>query len=92
MSLLIDEAHHIHDPAMAWFRNIEDIANQLRRKNSKLSVQFDLTATPRHNKGGIFVQTISDYPLVEAIRQQVVKTPVLPDVASLTYLVELKSS
>ena len=73
-----DEAHHIHDPAMAWFRNIQDIANQLRRKNSKLSVQFDLTATPKHNKGGIFVQTISDYPLVEAIRQQVVKTPVLP--------------
>ena len=48
--VLNDEAHHIHDPAMAWLRNIEDIANQLRRKNSKLSVQFDLTATPRHNK------------------------------------------
>ena len=89
--VLNDEAHHIHDPAMAWFRNIQDIANQLRRKNSKLSVQFDLTATPRHNKGGIFVQTISDYPLVEAIRQQVVKTPVLPDEASRAKLEERKS-
>jgi type III restriction enzyme len=89
--VLNDEAHHIHDPAMAWFRNIEDISNQLRRKNSKLSVQFDLTATPKHNNGGIFVQTISDYPLVEAIRQQVVKTPVFPDEASRAKLEERKS-
>ncbi|MGZ8254474.1 MAG: DEAD/DEAH box helicase family protein [Burkholderiaceae bacterium] len=89
--VLNDEAHHIHEPGMAWFRNIQDIANQLRRKNSKLSVQFDLTATPKHNNGGIFVQTISDYPLVEAIRQQVVKTPVLPDEASRAKLEEPKS-
>jgi type III restriction enzyme len=89
--VLNDEAHHIHDRELAWFRNIQDIANQLRRKNSKLSVQFDLTATPRHNNGGIFVQTISDYPLVEAIRQQVVKTPVLPDEASRTKLQERQS-
>lgn len=90
--VLNDEAHHIHDPAMAWFRNIQDVANQLRRKNSKLSVQFDLTATPKHNNGGIFVQTISDYPLVEAIRQQVVKTPVLPDEASRAKLEERQSA
>jgi type III restriction enzyme len=38
--VLNDEAHHIHDPAMAWFRSIQDIANQLRRKNSELSVQI----------------------------------------------------
>jgi type III restriction enzyme len=90
--VLNDEAHHIHDPGVAWFRNIQDISNQLRRKNSKLSVQFDLTATPRHNKGGIFVQTVSDYPLVEAIRQQVVKTPVLPDEASRAKLEERHST
>ncbi len=90
--VLNDEAHHIHDPAMAWFKNIEDISNQLRLKNSKLSAQFDLTATPKHNNGGIFVQTISDYPLVEAIRQQVVKTPVLPDEASRAKLEERKSA
>ncbi|MGH7917077.1 MAG: DEAD/DEAH box helicase, partial [Candidatus Binataceae bacterium] len=86
-----DEAHHIHDPEMAWFKNIEDIANQLRLRGSKLSAQFDLTATPKHSNGAIFVQTISDYPLVEAIRQRVVKTPVLPDAASRAKLVERKS-
>ncbi|MGH8012092.1 MAG: DEAD/DEAH box helicase family protein [Candidatus Binataceae bacterium] len=86
-----DEAHHIHDPEMTWFKNIEDIANQLRLRGSKLSAQFDLTATPKHSNGAIFVQTISDYPLVEAIRQHVVKIPVLPDEASQAKLSERKS-
>jgi type III restriction enzyme len=87
-----DEAHHIHDPRMAWFKSIQDISNQLRQKGSKLSAQLDLTATPKHENGAIFVQTISDYPLVEAIRQQVVKTPVLPDAASRAKLVERAST
>lgn len=90
--ILNDEAHHIHDPQMAWFRNIEDIALRLRQKGSNLSAQFDLAATPKHDGGGIFVQTISDYPLVEAIRQGVVKTPVLPDEASRGKLRERKSA
>jgi type III restriction enzyme len=89
--VLNDEAHHIHDERMAWFRNILDISNQLRLKDSRLSVQFDLTATPKHNNGAIFVQTIADYPLVEAIRQRVVKTPVLPDEASRAKLQERQS-
>jgi len=86
-----DEAHHIHNPEMGWFKNIEDISNQLRLKGSKLSAQFDLTATPKHSNGAIFVQTVSDYPLVEAIRQGVVKTPVLPDGPSRAKLVERQS-
>ena len=90
--ILNDEAHHIHDPRMAWFKSIEDISLRLRQKGSHLSAQFDLTATPKNDKGAIFVQTISDYPLVEAIRQGVVKTPVLPDQASRAKLRERKSA
>ena len=90
--VLNDEAHHIHDPRMAWFKSIEDIALRLRQKGSQLSAQFDLTATPKNDKGAIFVQTIADYPLVEAIRQGVVKTPVLPDEASRAKLHERKSA
>jgi type III restriction enzyme len=90
--ILNDEAHHIHDPEMAWFKSIQDISSQLRLKDSKLSAQFDLTATPKHSNGAIFVQTISDYPLVEAIRQGVVKTPVLPDAPSRAKLSERQSS
>ena len=87
-----DEAHHIHDSRLAWFKSIEDIHNRLLMKGSALSLQVDVTATPKHNTGAIFVQTVADYPLVEAISQNVVKHPVLPDAASRAKLVEQKSS
>ena len=87
-----DEAHHIHDPKMAWFKSIQDINNKLLQKGKKISLQIDCTATPKHDNGGIFVQTISDYPLVEAIHQGVVKTPVLPDQASRAKLQEKQSA
>jgi len=90
--VLNDEAHHIHDPKMAWFKSIEDIHNRLKHKDRFLSLQVDVTATPKHNNGSIFVQTISDYPLVEAISQNVVKHPVLPDSASRAKLSERQSS
>ena len=90
--VLNDEAHHIHDPRMAWFKSIEDIHNRLKQKGSALSLQVDVTATPKHNNGAIFVQTVADYPLVEAISQNVVKHPVLPDTASRAKLTEQKSA
>ncbi len=81
--VLNDEAHHIHDSSLAWFKSIEDINNKLKLKTGNgISLQADFTATPRHNNGAIFVQTICDYPLVEAIKHNVVKSPVLPDEAS----------
>jgi len=90
--VLNDEAHHIHDPRMAWFKSIEDIHNRLKQKGAALSLQVDVTATPKHNNGAIFVQTIADYPLVEAIKQNIVKHPVLPDAPSRAKLVERQSA
>ncbi len=90
--VLNDEAHHIHDNRLAWFKSIQDIHNRLKQKDHFLSLQLDVTATPKHNNGAIFVQTISDYPLVEAITQNVVKHPVLPDSASRAKLSERQSS
>ena len=92
LMVLNDEAHHIHDPRMAWFKSIEDIHNRLKQKGTALSLQLDVTATPKHNNGAIFVQTVSDYPLVEAISQNVVKHPVLPDAASRAKLTEQQSA
>jgi type III restriction enzyme len=92
LMVLNDEAHHIHDPRMAWFKSIEDIHNRLLQKSASLSMQLDVTATPRANNGAIFVQTVSDYPLVEAIAQNVVKHPVLPDGPSRAKLVERQSA
>ncbi len=87
-----DEAHHIHDSRLAWFQSIQDIHNRLKQKDHFLSIQLDVTATPKHNNGAIFVQTVCDYPLVEAIYQNVVKHPILPDSASRAKLAERTSS
>lgn len=92
LMVLNDEAHHIHDPRMAWFKAIEDIHNRLKHKGAALSMQVDTTATPKHNNGAIFVQTVADYPLVEAISQNVVKHPVLPDAPSRAKLQERQSA
>lgn len=92
LAVFNDEAHHIHDERMAWFKSIQDIHHQMLQRDGRLSLQIDVTATPKHNNGSIFVQTVSDYPLVEAIHQNVVKHPVLPDAASRSKLREHKSS
>lgn len=92
LMVMNDEAHHIHDEKLAWFKSIEDIHNRLLQKGGALSLQLDTTATPKHNNGAIFVQTVSDYPLVEAISQNVVKHPVLPDAPSRAKLQEKQSS
>ena len=92
LMILNDEAHHIHDERLAWFKSIEDISNKMKMKDSFLSLQIDVTATPKHKNGSIFAQTISDYPLVEAIHQDVVKHPVIPDSASRAKLQEYQSS
>ena len=64
----------------------------MKQKDSALSLQMDMTATPKHNNGAIFVQTVADYPLVEAISQNVVKHPVLPDAPSRAKLAERQSA
>lgn len=92
LMILNDEAHHIHDSRLAWFKSIEDIHNRLKQKGDALSLQIDVTATPKHTNGAIFVQTVADYPLVEAISQNVVKHPVLPDAASRAKLEERQSA
>ena len=92
LAVFNDEAHHIHDSRLAWFKSIQDIHHRMLQKDCRLALQIDVTATPRHNNGAIFVQTVSDYPLVEAIHQNVVKHPVLPDAASRARLQEIKSA
>ena len=87
-----DEAHHIWDAKSTWFKSIQDIDNRLKQKGSALSLQLDVTATPKKSDGSIFVQTISDYPLVEAIHQKIVKKPVVPDAVSQSRLKENQSS
>ncbi len=92
LMVINDEAHHVHDEKLTWFKSIQDIHNRLKQKGMGLALQVDVTATPKHTNGAIFAQTVSDYPLVEAITQNVVKRPVVPDGPSRARLTEPQSS
>jgi type III restriction enzyme len=92
LAVLNDEAHHIHNDKMAWFSSIRDIHHRMVQRDTRLALQLDVTATPKHDNGAIFVQTIADYPLVEAIHQRVVKHPVLPPQDQLDKLHEAQSA
>src|ERR1019366_4925662 len=61
LAVFNDEAHHIHDSRLTWFKCIQDIHHRLLQKDLRLAIQVDVTATPRHDNGAIFVQTVSDY-------------------------------
>lgn len=69
--VLNDEAHHTHDEDNEW--------NQVIRRlhiHSPISAQLDFSATPRYTKGGLFAWTIYDYPLKQAILDNIVKRPI----------------
>ncbi|HET9402292.1 MAG TPA: DEAD/DEAH box helicase family protein [Candidatus Acidoferrales bacterium] len=66
-----DEAHHTHDEDNEW----NSVIRSLHAK-TPLTAQLDFSATPRFQKGAIFPWTISDFPLKQAILENIVKRPV----------------
>ncbi len=66
-----DEAHHTHDEDSEW----NNVIRRLHQK-SPLTMQVDFSATPRFQKGQLFSWTIFDYPLKQAILDNIVKRPV----------------
>lgn len=73
-----DEAHHVHDEELAWYKSILSFhENLLKRKKKGLSLLFDLTATPKDQNGTYFPWIITDYPLAQAIEDKIVKTPLI---------------
>jgi type III restriction enzyme len=65
-----DEAHHTHDEESEWNK----VIRRLHQK-TPIASQLDFSATPRFQKGAIFPWTISDYPLKQAILDNIVKRP-----------------
>src|SRR6266550_3638664 len=70
--VLNDEAHHTHDEESEWNKIIRSLHT---RTKAGLASQLDFTATPRHSRGQLFTWTIYDYPLKQAIIDNVVKRP-----------------
>ncbi|HKM98885.1 MAG TPA: hypothetical protein VJX23_00110 [Candidatus Binataceae bacterium] len=65
-------AHHTHDEESEWNKVIRGLNADL---SGGLAAQLDFTATPRHSKGQLFSWTVYDYPLKQAIIDNVVKRP-----------------
>ena len=63
--------HTTHEEDNEW-------NNVIRKLHTKRSIasQLDFSATPRYTKGGLFAWTIYDYPLKQAIQDNIVKRPV----------------
>lgn len=66
-----DEAHHTHEEDNEW----NNVVRTLHTRRPIVS-QLDFTATPRYSKGGLFAWTIFDYPLKQAIQDNIVKRPI----------------
>jgi type III restriction enzyme len=72
VAVLNDEAHHTHDEGSEWNKVIRGLHAEV---SGGLAAQLDFTATPRHSKGQLFSWTVYDYPLKQAIIDNVVKRP-----------------
>jgi type III restriction enzyme len=70
--VLNDEAHHTHDEESEWNKIVRALHAGV---SGGISTQLDFTATPRHSKGQLFTWTVFDYPLKQAIIDNVVKRP-----------------
>ncbi|MFC1708817.1 DEAD/DEAH box helicase family protein [Candidatus Omnitrophota bacterium] len=71
LAVINDEAHHTHDEESEWNK----VIRRLHTKNP-LVMQVDFSATPRFQKGHLFPWIICDYPLKQAIIDNIVKRPV----------------
>lgn len=71
LMVLNDEAHHTHDEESEWNKFIRKLHD-----SKPITAQLDYSATPRYSKGSLFAWTIFDYPLKQAILDQIVKRPV----------------
>jgi type III restriction enzyme len=71
LMVINDEAHHTHDEDNEWNKFIRRL-----HIGKTIAAQLDFSATPRYSKGSLFAWTVSDYPLKQAILDQIIKRPI----------------
>jgi type III restriction enzyme len=73
-----DEAHHVHDDELEWWRILEKLHKDLvKRTGNGLIAQLDFSATPKDQNGTFFPWIVSDYPLAQAVEDRIVKAPLV---------------
>ena len=78
LTVLNDEAHHVHDDDLAWNQTLLALHDNLKRTTGHgLSLWLDFSATPKTQAGTYYPWIIVDYPLAQAIEDQIVKAPLI---------------
>ena len=81
LGIINDEAHHVWDKDIIWNQFVLTCNELLKKKQKGLAFQLDFTATPkRQDSGSIFEWVITDFPLADAIRCGIVKSPIIGEV------------
>jgi type III restriction enzyme len=81
LAIFNDEAHHVWDPDLKWNKIINNLYESFSNSNKMFSFQLDFSATPkRQDTGSLFQWIIVDYHLMDAIKNGVVKMPIIGDI------------
>jgi len=76
--IINDEAHHVHDTDLEWYKVILELQKNLKEKfRNKLFLQLDFSATPKDQNGTFFPWIVCDYPLAQAIEDRIIKAPLI---------------
>jgi type III restriction enzyme len=73
LMVMNDEAHHVWDDKLKW----NEILKSIHAEGDGLTAWLDFTATPKMMNGFFFPWVVTDYPLGQAVEQQIVKFPVI---------------
>lgn len=74
LMVLNDEAHHVWDDDLVWNQTLLGLHANLP---DGLAAWLDFSATPRFDSGSHFPWIICDYPLAQAVEDQIVKAPMI---------------
>jgi type III restriction enzyme len=78
LMVLNDEAHHVHDDDLAWNQTLLALHENLKRTGGRgLTAWLDFSATPKTQTGTYYPWIVVDYPLAQAIEDQIVKAPLI---------------
>jgi len=78
LMVMNDEAHHVHDDDLEWNKTLLALHDNLKTKGEAgLSMWLDFSATPKNQGGVYYPWIIVDYPLAQAIEDDVVKAPLI---------------
>ena len=85
--VLNDEAHHVWDEELVWYKAIADL-----NESAGLMCQLDFSATPKDQKGNLFAHIITDYNLGSAIEDNIVKRPKIAELENVPEIGSKKAS